>query len=116
MALHTGEMASDVGPAQSVNAGQTGESFEEIVLPHLDSAYRLALWLIHNEHDAEDVVQEAALRAFQYFRTFVGGNGRAWFLRIVRNACYRSRGRGFSAPTEQFDEEQHGIAGPASDP
>jgi hypothetical protein len=59
----------------------TGESFDEIVLPHLDAAYRLARWMMRNEHDAEDVVQEASLRAFRYFRTFTGGNGRAWFLR-----------------------------------
>ena len=55
--------------------------------PHLDVAYRLARWLMRNEHDAEDVVQEASLRAFRYFRTFTGGDGRAWFLRIVRNIC-----------------------------
>src|SRR4029434_1241963 len=93
-----------------------GESFDEVVVPHLDAAYRLALWLMRNEHDAEDVVQDASLRAFRYFRTFAGGNGRAWFLRIVRNTCsgwHRNR----RAPlTDPFDEEQHHSVRPASDP
>ena len=93
-----------------------GASFDEIVLPHLDAAYRLARWLVRNEHDAEDVVQEASLRAFRYFRTFTGGNGRAWFLRIVRNTCCRWRGRSVQALTDLFDEEQHSSARPASDP
>src|SRR5688572_11362063 len=69
----------------------TGESFDEVVLPHLDAAFRLARWQMRNEHDAEDVVQEASLRALRYFRTFSGGNGRAWFLRIVRNTCWSWR-------------------------
>jgi RNA polymerase sigma-70 factor (ECF subfamily) len=93
-----------------------GESFEEIVLPHLDAAYRLARWQMRNEQDAEDVVQEASLRAFRYFRTFTGGNGRAWFLRIVRNVCCSSRDRGFRAATDLFDEEQHSGTRAASDP
>ena len=93
-----------------------GESFDEVVLPHLDAAYRLARWLTGNEHDAEDVVQEASLRAFRYFRTFTGGNGRAWFLRIVRNTCCGWRGRRVQALTDLFDEEQHSSARPASDP
>ena len=93
-----------------------GESFDEVVLPHLDAAYRLARWLMRNEHDAEDVVQEASLRAFRYFRTFTGGDGRAWFLRIVRNTCCGWRGHSFQAQTDPFDEEQHSSARPASDP
>jgi RNA polymerase sigma-70 factor (ECF subfamily) len=93
-----------------------GESFDQVVLPHLDAARRLALWLMRNEHDAEDVVQEASLRAFQYFRTFAGGNGRAWFLRIVRNTCHGFRTHGFQGPTDPFDEEQHQSVRPPSDP
>jgi RNA polymerase sigma-70 factor (ECF subfamily) len=86
-----------------------GESFDKVVLPHLDAAYRLARWLMRNEHDAEDVVQEAALRALRYFRTFTAGNGRAWFLRIVRNTCSGWREHSVPAPTDPFDEEQHSI-------
>ena len=93
-----------------------GGSFEDVVLPHLDAAYRLAKWLTRNEHDAEDVVQEASLRAFRYFRTFSGGNGRAWFLRIVRNTCYGWRGHTFQERTDPFDEEQHRSDRPATDP
>jgi RNA polymerase sigma-70 factor (ECF subfamily) len=93
----------------------TGAGFDEVVLPHLDAAYRLARWLVRNDHDAEDVVQEASLRAFRYFRTFSGGNGRAWFLKIVRNTSRRWPDR-FQAATDPFDEEQHRSAGPASDP
>ena len=101
---------------RSAAAPAIGASFDEVVLPHLDAAYRLARWLVRNEHDAEDVVQEASLRAFRYFRTFTGGNGRAWFLRIVRNTCWGWRGRSVQALTDLFDEEQHSSARPASDP
>jgi RNA polymerase sigma-70 factor (ECF subfamily) len=93
-----------------------GKTFEEVVLPHLKAAYRLAHWLMRNEHDAEDVVQEASLRALRYFRTFTGGDGRAWFLRIVRNTCWSWRSRSVHALTDLFDEEQHSSARPASDP
>jgi RNA polymerase sigma-70 factor (ECF subfamily) len=92
------------------------ESYDTVVVPHLDAAYRLVRWLMRDEHDVEDVVQEASLRAFRYFRTFVGGDGRAWFLRIVRNTCYGWRRHGYQAPTDSFDEEQHSSARPQSDP
>ena len=84
-----------------------GTSFDELILPHLNAAYRLARWLMANEHDAEDVVQEACLRAFRYFRTFTGGDSRAWFLRIVRNTCYGWHTRTRQVATDVFDEEQH---------
>ena len=95
---------------------EPGESFDAVVLPHLDVARRLARWLVRDEQDAEDVVQEASLRAFRYFRTFGGGNGRAWFLRIVRNTCYGWRSRGLPAATDSFDEEQHSTPQSHSDP
>jgi RNA polymerase sigma-70 factor (ECF subfamily) len=100
----------------SAAAAPTGQTFEDVVLPHLDAAYRLARWLMRDDPDAEDAVQEASLRAFRYFRTFVGGNGRAWFLRIVRNTCVGWRGHSFQAPTDPFDEEQHSKTQPALDP
>jgi len=62
--------------------------FEQMVLPHLDAAYNLARWLTRNGHDAEDLVQEAYLRAFKFFGGFHGEDGRAWLLTIVRNCCY----------------------------
>jgi RNA polymerase sigma-70 factor (ECF subfamily) len=91
-------------------------SFDDVVLPHLDAGRRLARWLMRNEDDADDALQEASLRAFRYFRTFTGGNGRAWFLRIVRNTCWGWRGKSRDARSEPFDEEQHGNAGAAFDP
>ncbi len=63
-------------------------TFEQEVLPHLDAAYNLARWLTGNNQDAEDVVQEAYLRAFRFFSKFRGGDARAWLLKIVRNTCY----------------------------
>jgi len=81
--------------------------FEEIVLPHLDDAYTLARYLVRDEHDAQDVVQEAYLRALRHFGT-LRGDGRAWLLAIVRN-CARTwrRGRRADAAATPFDEELH---------
>ncbi len=63
-------------------------NFEQEVLPHLDTAYNLARWLTRNDQDAQDVVQEAYLRAFRFFPGFRGGDARAWLMKIVRNTCY----------------------------
>jgi RNA polymerase sigma-70 factor (ECF subfamily) len=62
--------------------------YEQKVLPHLDAAYNLARWLAGNDHDAQDVAQEASLRAFKFFGGFHGENARAWLLSIVRNTFY----------------------------
>ena len=62
--------------------------FEQTVLPHLDAAYNLARWLAGNDPDAQDITQEASLRAFKFFGNFRGGNARAWLLTIVRNTFY----------------------------
>jgi RNA polymerase sigma-70 factor (ECF subfamily) len=85
--------------------------FEEAVLPHLDAAFNLARWLTRNDHDAEDVVQEGYLRAWQFFGGFHGSGGRAWLLAIVRNTCYTwlERNRPHQ-PAAIFDEEQHSGA------
>jgi RNA polymerase sigma-70 factor (ECF subfamily) len=83
-------------------------SFEETMLPHMDAAHNLAKWLLHNEQDAQDVVQEAYLRAFKSFGGFHGSNGRAWLLTIVRNTSYtllkKNRAVDLTTP---FDEEIH---------
>jgi RNA polymerase sigma-70 factor (ECF subfamily) len=63
-------------------------NFETEVLPHLDAAYNLARWLTRDKQDAEDIVQEACLRALRFFPSFQGGDARAWLLKIVRNTFY----------------------------
>jgi RNA polymerase sigma factor (sigma-70 family) len=89
--------------------------FQELLLPHLDAAYNLARWLTRNDQDAEDVVQEACLRAFRAFDGFRGERGRPWLLAIVRNACYdwlrQHRKDGLS---ENYEDELHGGAEPAT--
>ena len=62
--------------------------FANVVMPHIDEAYRLAHWLTGNSTDAEDVVQDASLRAFRAIRGYAGGSARAWLLTIVRNTAY----------------------------
>jgi RNA polymerase sigma factor (sigma-70 family) len=83
-------------------------SFEALMLPHLDAAYNLAKWLLRNEQDAQDAVQEAFLRAFKSFSGFHGSNGRAWLLTIVRNTSYTLLKKNRVADlTTAFDEEIH---------
>jgi len=94
--------------------------FEQLVLPHLDAAYNLARWLTHDKHDAQDVVQEACLRAFQFFdgfRNSAGEDARPWLLAIVRNTCYtwmKSK-RGHDSATT-FSEAKHGRSSSALSP
>jgi RNA polymerase sigma-70 factor, ECF subfamily len=79
-----------------------------LLVPHLDAAYNLARWLMRNETDAEDLVQEAYLRAFSHFSGFRGGDGRAWLLTIVRNCCYdHLKQNGASGQNTDFDEAVH---------
>jgi RNA polymerase sigma-70 factor (ECF subfamily) len=68
--------------------GEERRRFEETFLPFLDAAYNLARWIVQHDQDAQDIVQEAYLRAFKGFHGFRGGNGRAWLLTIVRNTAY----------------------------
>ncbi len=83
-------------------------SFEETMLPHMDAAHNLAKWLLRNEEDAQDVVQEAYLRAFKSFGRFHGSNGRAWLLTIVRNTSYTLLKKNRAVDlTTTFDEEIH---------
>jgi len=110
-------------PARSPAARETPladpenrDDFQRIFLPHLDAAYNLARWLLKSEADAQDVVQEAYLRALRFFRTFRGGDSRAWLLTIVRNTAYSwmSRNRGATVPAD-FEEDQHRDPAPPVD-
>ncbi len=83
-------------------------TFEQALLPHQDAAYNLARWLMRHDHDAEDCVQEAFLRAYRAFDRFRGGDGRTWLLAIVRNVCYsRLRQKRLVEPPISFDEIEH---------
>ena len=89
----------------------TRPDFEQVFLPHLDAAYNLARWLLRNDQDAEDAVQEAYMRAYKAFARFRGGDGKAWFMTILRNVCYTmiKKLRSHETP-EPFDEEVHQSA------
>jgi RNA polymerase sigma-70 factor (ECF subfamily) len=63
-------------------------AFDAAVLPHLNAAYNLARWLTRDDQDAQDVVQDACLRAFKYWKSFSGRDCRSWLLAIVRNTYY----------------------------
>src|SRR5215469_8694025 len=92
-------------------------SFEAMMLPHMDAAYNLARWLLRNEQDAQDIVQEAYLRAFKSFSGFHGSNGRAWLLTIVRNTSYTLLKKNRAADlTTTFDEEVHASGHQSSSP
>jgi len=92
------------------------ERFEESILPHLAAAYNLARWLTRDDRDAEDVVQEAYLRAFRFFGGFRGGDGRAWLLTIVRNTCYtwlqQNRSREFAASDDEMEQLESDAPSP----
>jgi RNA polymerase sigma-70 factor (ECF subfamily) len=90
--------------------------FEQRVLPHLDAAYGLARWLTRAEPDAEDVLQEAMLRAYRYYDGGNDGNVRAWLLTIVRNTFYTLHQQATAAPQDEFDETIHSIADSAPTP
>ena len=90
--------------------------FEQIALPHLPAAYNLARWLVRNDQDAEDVVQEAYLRAFKFFDGYRGGESRTWLLTIVRNTCYswlqRNRARELTDSIDETEIEAADFANP----
>jgi RNA polymerase sigma factor (sigma-70 family) len=91
--LHRMPVCFIVGWPSAMNDQQTRARFETLLLPLMNDAYNLARWLMKNQEDAEDMVQESYLRAFRFFASFhEGTNCRAWFLRIVRNTCYTALG------------------------
>jgi RNA polymerase sigma-70 factor (ECF subfamily) len=91
-----------------MGAAEKRETFEQTVLPHLNAAYNLARWMTRSGPDAEDIVQEAYLRAFRFYDGFRGGDGKLWLLAIVRNTCLTWRQREGRMAKVVFDEEAHG--------
>jgi RNA polymerase sigma-70 factor (ECF subfamily) len=93
-------------------------SLEQAILPHLDAAYSLARWLTATEQDAEDVLQEACLRAVKFFPGYQGGSARAWLLTIVRRTSYTwlQKNREHDARATSFDEELHSGGSDDIDP
>jgi RNA polymerase sigma-70 factor (ECF subfamily) len=90
--------------------------FERAVLPYLDDAYTLARYLMRNEHDAQDVVQDAYLRAVRFYQPSAVGDARAWLLAIVRHCCYTWKARQRPGRTIEYKDDVHGIADPSPDP
>ena len=83
--------------------------FEKLLAPHLDAACNLARWLTRNPDDADDVVQEAYLRAFRFFDGFRGGDARAWLLTIVRNTFYTWVQQQRGHETLEYSEESASL-------
>ena len=95
----------------------TLQDFERTVLPHLHAAYNVARWLTRNDQDAEDVVQEAYLRAWKFFGSFRGGESRPWLLTIVRRTCYSwLQHNRAQEPVTAFDDEHHSVANEEANP
>jgi RNA polymerase sigma-70 factor (ECF subfamily) len=91
-------------------------AFDQAVLPHLDAAYNLARWLTRNNQDAEDITQEACLRAFKYWKGFSGRDSRSWLLAIVRNTFYSWLRQRSDQPVLTEDGEMDGPADRTPDP
>lgn len=85
--------------------------FEALALPHLDAAYNLARWLLRDDDSAQDAVQDAFLRAFRYFDSFVGQEMRPWLLGIVRNTCFTLLQARRDAPAQMELDEEHDFDG-----
>src|SRR5580704_8909652 len=101
------------GEGERVNE-QMSQQFEQVVLPHLDAAYNLTRWLVRSPADADDVVQEAFLRALRFFDGFRGGDSRSWILKIVRNTSYSWMRKNRPAElADEFDETLHSSEGSA---
>jgi RNA polymerase sigma factor (sigma-70 family) len=92
-----------------LNDNDKARRFDAMATPHLDAAYNLARWLTRSPHDAEDVVQEAYLRAYRFFDGFKGGDGRAWLFAIVRNTFYTWVQQNRRTDTVEYNEADVGI-------
>ena len=110
-------MAASAGKEKRLADRDEARKFEQSLLGWLDDAYNLARWLLRDDQDAQDAVQDAFIRATRFASGFRGGDRRAWLLAIVRNVCYTQLARSRTAASnEVFDEEQHQGASPGIDP
>ena len=110
-------MTLDAPPLPHRTEAAANARFQALVLPCLDAAYNLAHWLTRNDADAQDVVQEAMVRALRYFDSFHGTDARVWLLAIVRNTFYTLRAR--HAPElarDPLDDEAHPLIDPGPSP
>jgi len=111
-ALPAGRNSISHGETERAMSAGNASEFERTFLPHLDAAYSLARLLMRNASDAEDLVQEAYLRAMRGFEGFRGAAARPWLLRIVRNTCYTwMRDNRTRVDTAEFDERVHTAPG-----
>jgi RNA polymerase sigma-70 factor (ECF subfamily) len=101
---------------EPVATNRNQPAFDEVVLPHLPAARRLARWLMRSPEDADDVVQESALRALLYFHTFTGGSARAWFLRIVRNTSYLRHAQPHNRRFTPLEDPENEVSTSGLDP
>jgi RNA polymerase sigma-70 factor (ECF subfamily) len=112
LANHDGDQARD--PARGASA-----QFQAEVMPHVSAAYNLARWLVRSEHDAQDVVQEACVRALRFFDNYRGVDGRGWFLAIVRNTAHswlRRNRQGEPMRLDDADASDERLSTSATDP
>ena len=99
-----------------LNADEKTAQFEAMVMPHLDAAYNLARWLTRDAHEADDLVQNAYLRAFRFADSYRGGNARAWLMTIVRHTYFSTvRAADGRRADVAFDEALHGDGDMAAD-
>jgi RNA polymerase sigma-70 factor, ECF subfamily len=106
-----------IGERTFVTSAADQRRFEQLALPHLDAAYNLARWLTRNDDDAQDVVQEAVLRALRYFAGFRGDNARPWLLQVVRHTCFAWMKQNRPQEIVPLDESEDAwqVPGPASE-
>jgi RNA polymerase sigma-70 factor (ECF subfamily) len=101
-----------------MNVDEQQKRFELLALPHLNAAFNLARWLTRNDHDAQDVVQDAFVRALRYIGGFRGDNARSWLLQIVRNTCFSWMKENRPAEVVAFEDNEHeleNLPGPVAD-
>ena len=89
-----------------MNNNEQQAQFERLVTPHLDAAYNLARWLAGNDHDAQDIAQDACVRAFRFVGGCRGSEGRAWLLAIVRNTAYSWLKKNRSQPLISIEDDE----------